>query len=182
MEFLTQAKAILQLKQNHIWMVVHQTTEDASTHANNGLAVALCLLNMLPTLLANFTFNAAVPLLTSFALEVYASWPWLTLSSLDIMHTLPPHSDCMAIDILKNKIIHHFTAVIDSGQIPMSIPPTPPNSTDLDRQEKVDTGDGTTEQPSWVASTQHPLLGESSPITFTVPSFTSHMGQFFFLL
>ena len=101
-EFLTEVEALLQVQQNHIWMVVHQTTEDVSASMSNSLVVALHLLNMLPTLLANFTFNTTAPLLTGFVPEVLAHQTWLALNSLHFMHTPPPHSNCIAMDVLKD--------------------------------------------------------------------------------
>ena len=73
--------------------VVHEMTEDAGAPTSNSLDIALLLLNMLPTLPANLTFNTAVPLLTGFMPEVYASQPWLALNALDLTHTPPPQSD-----------------------------------------------------------------------------------------
>ena len=118
-------------------MLVHHATEDTGAPISNSLAVALHLLNMLPTLPANFTFNAAAPLLTSFVPEVYASQPWLILNSLNLMHTPPPQSDHMAIDMLKDEIICHATATAAaaSRQLPMSTPPVLPDAANSDGQE-----------------------------------------------
>ena len=156
MEFLTEAKALLQVQQNCIWMVVHKMTEDAGTPVNSNLDIALHLLDMLLTLLGNITFNVATPILTGFVPEVYASQPWLSLSSLDPMHTPPPQSDQMAMDVLKDEIICHIeaTAAKTSTQLPMSIPPALPVHVDSDRQEdELGAGDGSAKRPSQVAST-----------------------------
>ena len=103
-------------------------TEDAGSPANTSLDIALHLLDMLPTLNGNITFNAAAPILTGFMPEVYASLPWLSLSSLDLTHTPPPQNDWMAMDMLKDEIIHHIEATATKAtiQLPTSIPPTLP--------------------------------------------------------
>ena len=131
-------------------------TEDTGAPVNSSLDIALHLLNMLPTLLVKITFNSPAPILTSFMPEVYASWPWLSLSSLDLMHTLPPQSDQMAMDVLKDEIICHIeaTATKAAVQIPTSIPPTLPVHVNLDGQEdELCAGDSSVGKPSWVVST-----------------------------
>ena len=150
-DFLMEAKALLQAQQDHIWTDVHQASQDAGVPMSYSLVVALHLLKLLPTLPANLTFHSAVPLLTSFEPEVYASWPWLGLNSFDLMHTPPPHSKCMAMDKLRDEIICQAAGrmMATSGQLPMSTISVPPNHADSDRQE-----------------------AQLSPIAFTQLSFT----------
>ena len=109
-DFIMEAETLLQMQQNCIWIVVNEMTEDGGAPVGNGLTIALHLLDMLPTLPANLTFNAAAPLLTGFVLEVYASQPWLALNALDLTHTLPPQSDQMAMNMLKDEVICLLTA------------------------------------------------------------------------
>ena len=81
-------------------MVVTRIMEDAGAPASNGLGIAICLVDMLPTIPADLAFHTTVPMLTSFVLEVYASKPWLKTNILNLTHTPPPHSDHMAMDVL----------------------------------------------------------------------------------
>ena len=81
-------------------MVVTKVMEDAGAPMSNGLGITIHLVDMLPSILANLAFHATVPMPTTFTLEVYASKLWLKTNILDLMHTLPPHSDCMAMDLL----------------------------------------------------------------------------------
>ena len=79
--------------------------EDAGSPVSNGLGIAIHLVDMLPTILANLAFHTIAPMLTSFPPEVYASNPWLKTNILNLMHTPPPHSDHMAMDVLHDEIV-----------------------------------------------------------------------------
>ena len=70
--------------------------EDAGAPTSNGLGIAVGLVDMLPTILIHVAFHTATPMLTSFALEVYAGWPWLRMNIMDLMLMPPPQSDRMA--------------------------------------------------------------------------------------
>ena len=120
--------------------------EDADAPVSNDLVIAICLLNMIPTPLANLAFNGAAPMLTSFMPEVYASQLWLRTNSLNLMHTPPPHSDCMAMDVLQDEIVCHLggpkAATVQLSTATVSVPP---NHAYSDGQEgEVGAGDGTT--------------------------------------
>ena len=92
-------------------MVVTKVMEDVGAPMSNGLGIAFCLVDMLPSIPTYLAFHAMVPMLTSFALEVYANKPWLKTNILDLMHTPPPLSDRMAMDVLQDKIIHNLGGV-----------------------------------------------------------------------
>ena len=109
-------------------MVVTRIMEDARAPVSNGLVIAICLLDMLPTLPANLVFHTAAPMLTGFAPEVYSSQLWLRINSLNLMHTPPPHSDHMAMDVLQDEIVHHLVgwprvATVQLSTATVSVPP-----------------------------------------------------------
>ena len=110
-EFIAESENTIQMQQDHIWTVVTKVMEDASAPVSNGLGIAICLVNMLPSILTDLAFHTMVPMLTSFMPEMYASKPWLKTNILDLMHTPPPHSDHMAMDVLRDKIIPNFGGV-----------------------------------------------------------------------
>ena len=110
-QFVAESEDAIQAQVDHIWTVVTGVMEDAGVPVCNGLGIAIHLVDMLPSILANMAFHTLVPMLTSIAPEVYASKPWLKANVLDFMHTLPPHSNCMAMEVLCDEIVHSMGGV-----------------------------------------------------------------------
>ena len=163
-EFVTESEIAIQAQLDHIWMVVTRIMEDAGAPVSNGLRIATCLVNMLPTIPANLAFCTTVPMLTGFTLEVYASKPWLKTNILDLTCTPPPHSDHMAMDVLRNKIVRNLGGGprAATAPLPTATVSVPPDDAYLGGQEgEVDTRDGTTKSPSYVSPTPH-FLGRHS--------------------
>ena len=117
-EFITESENAIQVQVDHIWTVVTRVMEDAGAPVSNGLGIAIHLVDMLPTILAYLAFQTIAPMLTSFAPEVYASKPWLKTNILNLMHTPTPHSNCMAMDVLCDEIVHNL--VVCQGR-PLSV-------------------------------------------------------------
>ena len=107
-EFLMESENAIEVLHDHIWTVMTKVMEDAGARTSNGLGITMCLVDMLPTILIHLAFHSATPMLTSFALEVYASQPWLRTNILDAMHTPPLDSDWKAMDVLYQEIINNL--------------------------------------------------------------------------
>ena len=71
-------------------------------HAD-GLGIALCLVDMLPTIPLQLAFNMATPGLTGFAPEVYAARPKSRTDLLDFSHVPPLKSKWNAMSVLHVK-------------------------------------------------------------------------------
>ena len=104
--FLDRAGDWIRVQDHCIWMVMHQITEDIGAPLCAGLAIVFCLLDTLPSFPANLTYQSTSPMITGFAPEFYAQWPWLGLHSLDLTHTPPYDSHRKAKDVLKEAILH----------------------------------------------------------------------------
>ena len=140
-------------------MVVTRIMEDAGVLASNGLGIAIHLVDMLPTIPADFTFHTTAPVLTSFIPEVYASKPWLKTNILNLTHTLPPHSDCMAMDVLCDEIICNLGGAprAATAHLPMATVAVPSSDDYLVGQEgEVGAGEHYTKSPC-VFHTPHSL-------------------------
>ena len=157
-DFLKETENALQAQWDHILMIVTRIMEDAGAPVSNGLVIAICLLNMLPTPLVNMAFNGAVPMLTGFAPEVYASWPWLRTNSLNLMHTPPPHIDRMAMDVLWDEIVHQLGSGprVATVQFPTATVSMPANHAYSGGKEgEVGARNGTTKSVLHVSPTSH---------------------------
>ena len=79
--------------------------EDAREPMADGLGIALCLVDMLPTILPQLAFNMATLGLTGFAPEVYAAQPKSQMDLLDFSHVPPLQSDQNAMTVLHEEIV-----------------------------------------------------------------------------
>ena len=107
-DFLTESENAIEALHDCIWTVIIKVMEDVGAPASNGLGINVCLVNMLLTILIHLAFHSAMPMLTGFTPEVYASQPWLRTNNLDVMHTPPLQSDQKAIDVLREEIINNL--------------------------------------------------------------------------
>ena len=128
--------------------------EDTGVPVSNDLVIAIHLLNMLPILPANLAFHTTVPILTGFMPEVYASKLWLRTSSLNLTHTPPPHRECMAMEVLWEKIVRHLGdgPRVATSWVPTATVSIPPHHAYSSGQEgEVGARDGTTKSPLCVS-------------------------------
>ena len=99
--------------------------------------------------MTDLAFHSAVPILTGFV-PVYASKPWLKTNILDLMHTPPPFSNCMAMDVLCDEIIHNLGGAPRAATVhlPTATVAMPSDDDCLGGQEgEVGASDGTTKSP-----------------------------------
>ena len=106
-ELITSSGEAIQALHEHIWKVVTQVIEDAGKSAANGLEIALCLVDILPTIPLQLAFNTATAGLIGCTPKVYATRPKTRTDGLDFSHAPLPGSnqDVMAVlhkEILKN--------------------------------------------------------------------------------
>ena len=139
-------------------MVITKVMEDAGVPVSNGLGIAIHLVNMFPSIPTDLAFHAMVHMLTGFVPEVYASKPWLKTNILDLMHTPPPHSDHMAMDVLHDEIIHNFGGVPRVATVHLlTASVAVPSEDDCLGGQKGEVGarDGTAKSPLHFSPTQH---------------------------
>ena len=71
----------------------------------DGLGIAMCFVEMLPTIPLHLAFHSSTPGLTRFAPEVYAAWPKSGTDLLDFSHVPPLHSSWIALHVLCEEIV-----------------------------------------------------------------------------
>ena len=79
--------------------------ENAGKSVEDGLGIALCLVDMLPTIPLQLAFNTATAVLPGCTPEVYALWPKIGTDGLDFSHAPPPGSDQDAMTVLGKEIL-----------------------------------------------------------------------------
>ena len=101
-------------------------------------------------------FHTLAPMLTGIVPDVYASKPWLKTNVLDLMHTSPPHSDCMAMDLLHDEIVHNMGGAQKVATKCFTVATVAMSSDDYLGGEEggVGAGDGTAKSPH-VSHTPH---------------------------
>ena len=104
-DLLTESSQAIEALYDHIWMVVSKVMEVAGKPMADGLGIAMCLVEMLPTILLDLAFNSVVPALTGFVPEVYAVQPKSMMDLLDFSHAPPPHSDWRVMHVLCKEIL-----------------------------------------------------------------------------
>ena len=74
-QLITRSQEAIQALHEHIWKVVHQVMESAGKSAADSLEIALCLVEMLPSIPLQLTFNTVTAKLPGFTPEAltYAS-------------------------------------------------------------------------------------------------------------
>ena len=92
-ELITSSGEATQALDEHIWKVVTQVMEDAGKSVADSLGIALCLVEMLPTIPLQLAFNTATTGLIGCTPKVYAARPKTRTDGLDFSHVLPPGSN-----------------------------------------------------------------------------------------
>ena len=117
-EFLTESGQPIKALHDHIWDVVMKIMEDAGKPVADGLGITLHLVDMLPTILLQLTFNMAMPGLASFAPEVYAALPKSRMDLLDFSYTPPPKSKWNAMSVLHEEVVKNVHGTTDEKAVP----------------------------------------------------------------
>ena len=112
-DFLTESGKAIEALHDRILMVVLKVIEDAGKPTADGLGIAMCLVDMLPTILLHLMFQSAVPGLTRFAPEVYAARPKSRTDISDFSHAPPLRSDRKAIDVLCEETVKNARGTTD---------------------------------------------------------------------
>ena len=103
--FLDKTGGWIRVQEEHIWTTMFQITGDTGAPLCASLDIMLCLLDTLPSFLANFSYQSNSPIICGFVPKAYAQ-PWLGLHSLNLAHALSLDSHRKAKDVLKEAIIH----------------------------------------------------------------------------
>ena len=104
-ELITRSQESIQALHDRIWKVVIQVMEKAGKSVVDGLGIALCLVDMLPTIPLQLAFNTATARLPGCAPEVYAVRPTMGTYGLDFSYTPPLGSDQNAMTVLGEEIL-----------------------------------------------------------------------------
>ena len=91
--------------------------EDTEKPAAHGLAIALCLVDMLPTIPLQLAFNTATLGLAGFAPKVYAARPKSRMDLLDFSHVPPLQSDWNAMTVLHKEIVKNVHGMTEEKVI-----------------------------------------------------------------
>ena len=103
--FLDKAGSwIYEQEQERIWTTVFQIVEDTGAPLCAFLDILLCLLDTLPSLPPNLSYQSQSPIICGFSPAAYAQ-PWLGLHSLNLPHAPSFDSGRKAEDVLKDAII-----------------------------------------------------------------------------
>ena len=148
-DFLKESEEAIEALHDRIWMVILKVMKDTGAHTSKGLRIAICSVDMLPTIPIHLALHSSTPGLTSFVPEVYAAWPWLRMDVLDLMHMPPPQNNYKALDVLHEEIIKNMCG---ASKMAKAVEPTvcfsiAPLSTIGGRAGEVSAGDGPTNSP-----------------------------------
>ena len=148
-DFLTESEDAIEALHDCIWTVMLKVMDDTGTPSSNGLGIAVHLVDMLPTIPIHLAFHMVTLMLTSFTPEVYAGWPWLRTNIMDLMHTPPPQSDWMVLDVLCEEIINNLSGTSNAAKVvePTACFSVPSLSTVGGKAGKVSTGNSTAKIP-----------------------------------
>ena len=91
-------------QEEHIWTTVFQVVEDTGVPLCAFLDILLCLLDTLPSLPLNLSYQSQSPIICGFSPAANAQ-PWLGLHSLNLPHAPSFDSGRKAEDVLKDAII-----------------------------------------------------------------------------
>ena len=163
--FLTESENAIEALHDCILTVMIKVMEDTGAPVSDGLGITVCLVDMLPTILIHLAFHSTMPMLTSFVPGVYASWPWLRMNIMDVMHTPPLQSDWKTLDVLHEEIINNLGGAPKAANVvqPTACFSVPSLSSVGGQAGEFSTGDGTTKSPhtshtpcspSWCSQTQ----------------------------
>ena len=103
--FLDKAGGWIREQEERIWITVFQIVEDTGAPLCAFLDILLHLLDTLPSLPPNLSYQSQSPMICGFSPTAYAQ-PWLGLHNLNLPHAPSFDSGRKAEDILKDAIIH----------------------------------------------------------------------------
>ena len=147
-DFLTESNEAIEALHDCIWMVVIKVMEDAGKPMADGLGIAMCLVDMLPTIPIHLAFHSSTPGLTSFAPEVYAAQPRSGTDILDFSHVPPLQSSQKVLDVLCEEIVKNVCgATEDKGVEPTWLMSVANVSTVGVKAAEVGASDGPTSSP-----------------------------------
>ena len=119
--------------------------EGAGKPTADGLGISLHLVDMLPTILLQITFNIATQGITSFALEVYAALPKSRTDLLDFSYVPALKSEQYVMSVLHEEIAKDTHGMTEEKTVPptwlMSVAPMASISV---KAVETDGGDGLT--------------------------------------
>ena len=118
-ELITRSREAIQALHECIWKVVSQVMENAGKSVADGLGIALCLVDMLPTIPLQLAFNTATARLPRCAPKVYAVLPQVGTDGLDLFYAPPPGSGRDAMTVLNEEILKSM-----HGTEERAMPPT----------------------------------------------------------
>ena len=123
--------------------------EDAGKPMADGLGIAMCLVDMLPTIPLHLAFHSSTPGLTRFVPEVYTAWPKSRMDILDFSHAPPLQSNRKVLDVLHEEIVKnvHGATEKDKGVDPTWLMSMANVSTIGVKAAKVGASDGPTSSP-----------------------------------
>ena len=102
--FLDKVGGWIREQEEHIWTTVFQIVEDTGAPLCAFLDILLRLLDTLPSLPLNLSYQSQSPIICGFSPAAYAQ-PWLGLHSLNLPHAPSFDSGRKAEDVLKDAII-----------------------------------------------------------------------------
>ena len=117
-EFMAESSRAIEALHDRIWDVVMRIMEDARKPAADGLGIALHLVDMVPTILLQLTFNMATPGLTGFAPEVYAALPKSRMDLLDFSYVPPPKSEWNTMSVLHEEVVKNVCGTTEEKAVP----------------------------------------------------------------
>ena len=103
-KFLNKTGGWIREQEECIWTKMFEITGKAGTPLSTSLNVMLCLLDTLPSFLANLSYQSNSPIICGFAPEAYAQ-PWLGLHGMDLACLPSFKNHKKAKDVLKEAII-----------------------------------------------------------------------------
>ena len=102
--FLDKVGGWIREQEEHVWTTVFQIVEDTGAPVCALLNILFCLLDTLPSLPPNPSYQSQSPLTCGFSPAAYAQ-PWLGLHNLNLPHTPSFDGGRKARDVLKDAII-----------------------------------------------------------------------------
>ena len=112
-DFLTESKDAIEALHDHIWTVFMKVIEDTSKPMADGLEIAICLVDMLPTFPIHLAFHSSTLGFTRFMPEIYTAQPKFRTDALHFSHMPLPGSDWKALDVLHEKILKNMCGTPD---------------------------------------------------------------------
>ena len=176
-DFLTESEEDIEVLHDRIWTVIVKVMEDAGTPTGDILGIAVCLVDMLPTIPIHLAFHSSTAGLTGFVPEVYATRPWFRMDVLDLSHMPPLQSNWKALDVLCEEIIKNMGGASKMTKTvePAACFAVAPLSIIGGKACRVSTGDGPTNSPC--ASRASHSLGWHSRTRSWSPWHHSHSSQ-----